>query len=383
MRSAVRRPVGPRPAWRALGTAVVAATLVGAVACGQAGGSASPSTKSPSTELRSAVSGLGDAHVLTGTVQLHASAQTLRDLAKASGEKLPSGIPTLITGSKAVTEIAAPDGKKISELAAHPASTGKFRFALTTDGGKIVQVRAVAKRLYLRADVDKIAKLAGADLNRLRSRVPDGYGWAQAALHGRWVSLDLAALQGQAGGALKTPSPQASAHSLRGLRQALVKDVTVRRTGRAGGADHLVLSGNVRTIGHDLLGALRRMSPQAGNLPIHTGNLPNKKAHVDAYVADGTLKALSLDLAQFAGGRDDAALHGRHLPLRVDFARSGGDITKPSGATAVDPRQLMALFSELMQSSDPMAVPGATGAASATSVPASGHSRAVAGRFAG
>jgi hypothetical protein len=338
---------------RTLAAGAVAAVLAGAAACGDA--QATGSSASPSTELRSAVTELGHAQVMAATVKMGGSPAQLRDFAKATGGQLPPRVAKLISGAKAVIEVKAPDGKTLSDLKGHSTAKGKSRFALTVDGDQVVRVRSLAQKLYLRADVDKIAQLVGKPgaVDQLRSQVPHDYAWAQAGLSGKWVSVDLKALKDLAGGALRvpSPSPSATADLMRQLRHVLKKDVTVRRAGQAsGGADHLVLTGNIRTIGRDLLTSIRKITPGAANAPIRTENLPNKRVHLNAYVDGGTLKSISLNLGQFAGGKDAAQRQGKKIPLRVDFAKSGQDIEAPGHATPVDLHQLAPLFNKLGQS---------------------------------
>jgi hypothetical protein len=350
-----------------LGVAAASAIVAGAAACGNAS-----ATGSPSHELRSALTDLGHTQTLTATLKLDATADQLRRLAKASGDQLPPRVANLASGARAAFEVKAPDGKTISDLRGHGGATGKVRLALTVDGDKIVQARSLAKTLYLRADVDKIAQLAHAqdDLAKLRHQIPRGYDWAQAGLAGKWVSVDEKAVKDLAGGAFPSPSPSASANLLRQLRAVLAKDVTVRRAGQtSGGFVHLVLTGNIRTIGRDLLVKIRKLTPGAANFPIRASNLPNKKVHLDAFVDDGTLHAVSLDLAQF-GGANTAGMKGKSIPLRIDFAESGASIEQPASATPVNLTQLTPLFSKLMQSSGPASISG--GSASSTSASAGG-----------
>ncbi len=332
---------------RALGVAVAVATVSGAVACGSAG-----ATTSPSTELRSAVADLGNAQVVTATIDLAASAQQLRHRLDSAHQRIDPRIAKLASGAKAVLEVRAPDGKTISDLRGSGSTTGQSRFFLRLDGEKVVQARAVAKKLYLRAEVDKLAQLANAkdDLAELKKQVPHGFHWAQAGLAGDWVSLDRAAAKDLGGGAFSAATPSAGAGLLQQLRTVLRKDVTVRRAGTSDAGDHLVLTGNIRTIGRDLLTKIRKLTPGAANFPIRTDNLPDKKVHLNAYVDDGTLSRLSLNLAQFGGGPKMPDMHGANIPLRIDVDQSGASVHKPSHAAPVDVPQLLSVFSHLVQS---------------------------------
>jgi hypothetical protein len=59
---------------------------------------------------------------------------------------------------------------------------------------------------------------------------------------------------------------------------------------------------------------------------------------LDAWVKDGALMKLAVDLAQLVPA--GKVKPGQTLPLVLSFERSGGDIAAPTGATPVDLTQL-------------------------------------------
>jgi hypothetical protein len=69
---------------------------------------------------------------------------------------------------------------------------------------------------------------------------------------------------------------------------------------------------------------------------LDSARVPDRQVRVDAWVADGALTQISIDLAQFA--RPGAG--GGHLPLTLTFRRSAGTVMRPTGATPVDLSQL-------------------------------------------
>jgi hypothetical protein len=69
--------------------------------------------------------------------------------------------------------------------------------------------------------------------------------------------------------------------------------------------------------------------------------MQDRTVTVDAWVKDGALTEVSVDLAQFTGASTTP------VPLTVTFVHSGGDITRPSGATPVDLTKLSSLMGAL------------------------------------
>ena len=81
--------------------------------------------------------------------------------------------------------------------------------------------------------------------------------------------------------------------------------------------------------------ALSRAKPQ---------DVPNQQIVVDAWVKDGVLSEVSIDLGQFAKKGDAAS--GHRLPIALAFSQDGVDISKPN-ATPVDLTQLGGLMGAL------------------------------------
>lgn len=311
----------------------VSAVLV-APACGGSGSSGTSAT--PKGELVSAVSSLADSDELTTALQLQTTAAKLKALAAASGDKLSTDAANAIASAQIVIE-----GK----------GTGKDKaFALRgVDGGKtLLQLRVVSGTLYVQGDLAGAFALAHKEniLANLQAQAKSLPAFVQAFVAGKWVSLSsdaLKAIAGQVGAPTSTPS--AGPKLLSDLRDVLDRDVTVRREGSDSQGDHLVLSGNTRTLLTDLRKSIETSVP-GGNVfgsKLAPTDVPSRTVTLDAWVKDGALSELSLDLAQFS----DKAPAGTTLPLTLTFEQSSEDITAPSGATPVDLTQLGTLIGAL------------------------------------
>jgi len=347
-----------RSAGRALvGVAVAALTCSGAVACGSV--TSTTSSLPPPTELTKAVDALYDSTGLTFTLRLDTTAARLQQLQGAQGgskgHALSDAQAHTLAGSAVVFAVTSGKGT-LRQASKDPAArgTGAFSLAVNVGGAPgVFEFRYVNKTLYARADAQALSSYSPGALGKL--------GPAAGLLDGRWLSLPAQTLSGLLGAAPGTPAPgpAPSAALPNALAQAFAHDVQVTRVGNGARGDHLVLTGSTRAIARDLAGAL---SGRLGALPGGVGALPggvgkmfdaakvpDKIVHLDAYVQDGALRSVSLDLAQFANGPDAAALGNQPLRVELDIARNA-HIVVPPGATPLDLTKLLGSLGGLRHS---------------------------------
>jgi hypothetical protein len=318
--------------------AAVAAT--GTVALVSAcGGGSSGTQQTPKQELVSSVSAVGTSDELTATLRLDATAAQLQALARASGDSLDRSAAAAIASAQLVMTTKG--------------SGNNRTFALRGIDGTstLLELRSVGGTLYLRADLQRGFAIAHKQniLANLRAEVAHLPSFVQAFVAGRWVSLSsdaAAAIAGQVGG-VTSASPSAGPKLLNDLRETLSKDVTVRRVGTDSRGDHLALTGNARTLGMDAQAAIASSVPGGSVLTekVSPGDIPSRAVRLDAWVKDGALHVLSLNLAQFAKPGDVPA--GATLPITLTFEQTAPAITAPSGATPVDLTQLGTLLGAL------------------------------------
>lgn len=338
----MRRPILIRSA------VVTAASALLVAGCG--GGAATTSSKDPKAAFTTGISGLTDTDVLTVTLKLDTTADALVGFAKTSGGNLDPTTAKDVAGAQLVIEEKTTNGKKLSELKSGDTSGVTAKFAFVDNGRTYVELRTVDNVLFIKADVKGLLELFHQSklLGEVQARANSLPKFVQALVAGQWVSLDLNALKslaGQFGGA--SPNPAQSQKLLSALEGVLTKDVTVTRIGTDSDGDHLRLAAQSKLLVTDFLQAISSAVPAAGLAlgKLDPTKLPDHSIVVDAWVNNGALAKLSLDVAQFAKAGE--LKPGDKLPIVLAFDRSGDDISKPSGATSVDLSQLGSLLGGL------------------------------------
>jgi hypothetical protein len=173
--------------------------------------------------------------------------------------------------------------------------------------------------------------------------------FGQAFLAGKWVSLQAAVLSvlgGQLGGQTESSAPSEGPKLLAELKGVLSRDVTVTKLGSDSRGDHLEVTGDARKLAADIKSSITSSVPGGGALTDKlTVTGASKPVTLEAWVKDGALTELSVDLVQFAPKNTVPA--GATLPLTLTFDQSGDDITAPTGAVPIDLTQLGDLFGAL------------------------------------
>lgn len=332
--------------------AVATVATVVLTGCGSGSGAKSTASKDPKTAFTTGLSGLSDTDVLTLTLKLETTPDKLVGYAKESGGTLDPTVAQHIATADIVFETKTSDGTHLSAMKPGTKVNAATRIAIQDDGRTLGEFRVLTDALYAQADLKSLLdlfqqKTAYADLTARTKQMPP---FVQAFVQGHWVSLDLNALKaiaGQFGGAAASPSTQQAQKLLTDLKAVIGKDVTVARVGEDAQGDHLKLTTQSRTFVSDLMQSVTADIPAAG---LATGsfkpaNVPDHSIVVDAWVKDGVLSKISVDIVQFA--KPSEVKPGDSLPVVLQFDRSGDDISKPSGATPVDTTQLFTLFGSL------------------------------------
>ncbi|MGH3743944.1 MAG: hypothetical protein ACRDTP_03700, partial [Mycobacteriales bacterium] len=113
--------------------------------------------------------------------------------------------------------------------------------------------------------------------------------------------------------------------------------------------EHLVLSGNVRTLGADLLTAATTLVGPGGSAlqGSPAQQLPDKTVKIDEYVRNGTVSAFRVDLTQLLNPAEAKAAGGRPAMLAVDLTPRA-TIAVPAHATPLDLSTLAPLLGGLL-----------------------------------
>ena len=327
-----------------------AITLAG---CGS-GSSGHNVPQNPKGELAASVSNLGDSGTLGATLKLDITPAALQQLARSQGDRLTAQDAAAIAGAQLDIEVKTTNGKKFSELSSSDQNAAAVSVRALSNGHTYLELRVLSGDLYLQGDVKGFLDLIHksktyAEVKARASSLPD---FVKALVNGGWVSLNGAAAQGlasqfgvQSGGQSGDKKSQAS-KMIDDLKALLDKDVTVTKLGSDSDGDHLRLSGNAKSL---VTGAYQSFSsavPGGSALSqVKPQNVPSRVVTVDAWVKDGVLSKISVDLGQFMDKKSAAT--GQPLAITLAFTQQGGDITKPSGVTPIDLTQLGALFGGL------------------------------------
>ena len=326
------------------------------VALAGCGGSSSPTTpKDPKGELSASIGNLSNTDALTTTLKLETTAGDLQTIAK-SGKKpttLSDADAQAIASANLVIETKTTNGKKLSELKAGDSKSTNVSIRGVDGGNTLAEIRVIAGNLYLQGDLKGILDLAHQPktYGELQARAATLPKFVQAFVGGKWVSINGDAAKGLASqfgvNTQQSPSSAQSQQLINDLKNIIDKDVTVTKVGTDARGDHLKMSGNTRTLAKDFVNSVTSEVPGAAALSnqLQPSNVPSRTMTVDAWVKDGTLSELSLDLVQFAPPGEAPA--GAHLPVALTFDQSGDDISTPSDVTPVDLSQLGTLLGAL------------------------------------
>lgn len=329
-----------------LTTVATTAAVLALTACG--GSSAPDIPKDPKGELTASVQNLGGSDTLTTTLRLDTTAADLQSFAAGNGDKLSAADAAAIASAQLVVEVQSANGDDLSELKGGDDGAANVSFRLVSNASTLIELRVFDGDLYLQGDIRGILTLvhesdAYADVQQRVSVLPH---FVQAFVQGDWVSIDGAAAKGLAGSlsGAQTPSDKQGQKLLEDLQAIVQRDVTVAREGSDDRGDHLVLTGNTKALAQDFVQAASSALPggSAAMGQFDPNEVPDRDVTVDAWVKDGVLSEISLDIVQFA--KPGQAKAGDSLPITITFEQEGDDIGQPQDATPVDLTQLGSLL---------------------------------------
>ena len=312
--------------WVATGACAVMAVSVSAC-----GGSSSGGSGGSAGGVLDGLSALASAQSLTTTVHLAVAPQTLRDFFHNSGQPVTPATAHSLTGASVVIEMLKTGSATNVDLQVREGSKA------------LVELRSVNDSLYLQGDVRGILTLFHKSnvFANLKARTKSMPSFVQAIISGQWVSLPQAAMSSlaQAGGASTSATAGNGPKLLADLRDVIKRDVTIASAGIDARGHHYTLTADQNTLATDLRSSLAADVPGGA---LAGQRLPSNVAHrnitLDAWVKDGVLSTLSINVAQFA--KPSVADASGPVPVTIDFARNGAPITAPSGAVPVDLTQL-------------------------------------------
>ena len=336
----------------------IAAVALTAVGCGTV------TQLSARQELSNAFGSLDDQSTLGLAVSLDVPAERLVELAAAEGDDLSLDQAELLAGSSITVTVASPDGHPLESLA--PDATPSMGIAVVTPDGELAELRVVDQDLYARANVARIASIAGSPAPTASELGVDGVrglDFVPDALAGKWLVADGDQLKamGEQFGLPTTESSEPDPSTLDRLRDkvgaAFDRSVTVTEDGEDADLGHrYLLQASPRRLLSEIPGLVEGLGTAQADLgrlldPMteDLSSVPDEPATLAVYVRDGVASAVRLDLGQFD---DDGQLDG--VALLVRFTRSDEGLDAPAEATPVDVPALaqMVLFSGMAGSGD-------------------------------
>jgi hypothetical protein len=334
----------------AVATTAVAIVLAG---CGSGSSSGHSVPKDPKGELAASVTNLGASDTLGATLKLEIPPGVLQQLARSQGDRLTAGDAAAISGAQLAIEVKSTNGKDLADLKSSDQNATAVAISALSNGHTYLELRILTGDLYLQGDVKGFLGLIHKTktYGEVKARAASLPDFVKALVDGKWVSLNGAAAQGLASQFGVQTGQSGSNESQTGkmlgdLKSMLDKNVSVTRLGSDDKGDHLRLSGNAKTLANDAYQSFSTAVPGGAALSqAKPQNVPSRVVTVDAWVKDGVLSEISIDLSQFLDKKESAA--GQPLPITLTFTQHGGDITKPSGVTPVDLTQLGSLFGAL------------------------------------
>ncbi len=350
--------------------AAAAALLVAVAACGSStssGGAGSTSKLAPLDAVKTGLQALSDSHALTFTFKVDTTAAQIASISKAEGDAPDDSgdavAEKVLPGGSIVLETIAA-GKSFSADSGNVAAALGGSFSLDVNAGDkpdLVQVDYLDKQVYARADVGTLSSYGGSETHDevqsfASSAEAAKFPFILKAVNGSWLHVDGSSvyqfIKTAEPSAIPTVSPDAGAKLISGLEAQIGKDVTAKRVAADPTlGDHIVVTGNVRTIGTDLVkafGSAESSIPGASKLfsDADPGSLPDQDVSVDVYVDGGAIDAVKFDVAQVLTGQDKASLGGKPFDLELDVTRTA-KVAAPASSTTVTTSQIVQLFESI------------------------------------
>jgi hypothetical protein len=307
-------------------------TVVCALIALFAGGcAASNGESSPKQRLSAALAGLENSPGLFEEITLQSTPASLQALAAQHGDGLSTGDAEKILHSSLRIFTRLPDGEE----------QGASRVLVNVAGSDDIELRAVAKTLYVRIDARHLLETLGEDPDAMEQLAGQGYpvigaDFLQPLLAGKWVALR--GLGSALGGGEVQPPAAEQKRMVEELSRSLRRSATVRSAGEEDAGEHLVVSISLRDAYRSLLEATSGLSRglPSGELPPEA-DVPDRQIALDVWVDDGHLTRVEFDFLQLR------SLPGTELPsgvsrlaLRIDVAEFTGAISIPQESSPVD-----------------------------------------------
>lgn len=318
---------------------VLSALLMGACA-----GSEEPS-EDPKAALISAMESTGEAEGLTFTLTLRSTPESLDGIARADGggEGLPEEDAKKILASS-ITVSTQGSGEE-----------GAFEMVVDVAGEGNVEMKAIDKVLYLRADVESLVETFGGDPAEIETGVTQaeaqGLDFVRPAAEGEWISISGLQDMAQQMTGQSPPAVPEQEQLIKDLTASFQENATVTSEGQEDAGEHLVVSVPLRDTYENFIEDFSQITQQlpVGQLP-PASDVPDEEVKVDVWVEDEQVTQILFDLIQVARISGDAEIpeEVEEFAFLAQIEEFGDDIEAPEDAVAIDPQQIFSIFGGLM-----------------------------------
>jgi len=350
------------------------AAAVGISGCGSSSDGAAGATGSgeapagtPKEKVAAAFKSLNDSSSAGFTIAADTTAADIKKIGMAQGEKAPTAaelkeIEQLIAG-KVTMNMTAPEGKTFGQMNTESTQTGDvlkdaaaFEKALKDSGSFAMSVVHEESGLfelsskdgvfYVRADAEKIAKLADQNLNSVTSMLgqlpPVVATPAEKLFAGEWVSLDMvkAAQLMEKNGLFKELSKQeatvggttdpAKVYALMDSLEASYEADSEVTEVEGGYRVSVPAKKTAAAIEDDLIALMGES--EAADIRKDLAKVPDKNFVFDVLVDGDKLSGINVDIVQFMKKPVEDAKFSMNLGIDPEAS----EVQVPTGATAID-----------------------------------------------
>lgn len=301
-------------------------------------------SEDPKATLISAMESTGQAEGLTFTLSIESDPESMNELDRSGNE------------SEGISEEDAEKllASSITLSTQGSGEDGAFEMVVNVAGEGDVEVKAVDKVFYFRADVESLVETFGGDTSEIETGVQQaeaqGLDFIRPAAEGEWVSIAGLGESVQQMTGQTPPAVPEQQQLIRDLTDSFRENATVKSEGQQDAGEHLVVSVPLRATYENFVEDFSSLTQQLplGQLPDAT-EVPDEDITVDVWVEDERVTQLLFDFVQVAEIAEDTDVpDGTEVGFLVEIEEFDDQIEAPEDAVAIDPQQILGIFGGLL-----------------------------------
>lgn len=322
---------------RRLAAALLAGALIlGACSDGGGGASEEEAAENPKQAFTEALDALADYEGVTLEMTLEADPAALEE-----EDTPPEAVEAILNSSLTIS------------AKGETAEDSQVQFTINVDGNEdAFELRGVDQSVYLRADVNEVVEKFGGDTSQVdafaQQAAAGGFDFAQPFVEGEWIGISgIDELAEQFGLPQPTPDAEEAQQVVDQIAAILEENVEVGSEGTDDVGAHLVLTIPLRDTLQELINTLQSIAnAPAGTFPTDAlTDVPDADIPIDAWVSDGRLVQIELDLIAIAEAvGEEPPEDVDEFALRFTIDEFTDDVEAPSDFTEIDVQQLLQTF---------------------------------------